>query len=173
MLSSTSPERLGNKEVFTEMLWSPWEGGIDVISWAAWGWVEIGAWGTKLCWKWSRRVLKEMTGGAHFGSDKIETWYKGNSQESSRMTPANTPRNNRYVSWTGHLLWSGKASSGQIRTPTKPHNVRPKVCPAYGVSWGKDGVEAVGVANRWLVQPEIHATRYCAILIDCGLLQLP
>ena len=49
--------------------------------------------------------------------------------------------------------------NGGSGTPAQPHNLQPTICPAYKMCWCGSGIEIVGVANQWLVQPETHVIK--------------
>lgn len=46
-----------------------------------------------------------------------------------------------------HLLKAGEPPSSGTATPTRPQNLRHKICPACKMSWGDVGTELVGVDN--------------------------
>lgn len=129
-----------------------------------WGWKHNWS-----CWEldgkgeyWKRWLER----GEHFifGQKNL---YKEFSQESTWMTPTNTPRNSACVSETDHFMWSGKTSSGRIGKLTI-HIIF--VLPDYGMCWGSSDSEIVEVTNQLLVKPETYAMRVSWPLILPGVL---
>jgi hypothetical protein len=78
----------------------------------------------------------------------------GGSQESIRMTLAESPSRRGHGTWIGLLLWW--PGSGGIWTSTHPQNLQPKFFPAYKKLRDNDGAETEGKANQWPVELETH-----------------
>lgn len=131
--------------------------GKEEASYVDWGQVGMRTWEIK--WEkdgggeYGKKWLKR---GAFLGG--LETWCKGNSWESCRMTPAKTPSHRAYLVWTGHLWWLGKSSSGGTGTSIQPHNIRPAVCPVYRMFWVRMAQRLWG-GIQWLFQTLIYASR--------------
>lgn len=63
---------------------------------------------------------------------QVEIWRKGNSKESTRLTPANTPNNDGCITSVSHPLWLGGICSGGTETPVQTHSLWTTGCSVSG-----------------------------------------
>lgn len=129
----------------------PREETMEEISWVDWEWLGMVAWRIWFGWwtDWKRWLEQAF-------QCQVESWCKGNFQDSTRMTPVKSPSNSKYLVWTGHFLCSEKTPSGRTRTPTQLHNLWPLASPACVLSGGKGALENREVSNQGLVQSQTY-----------------
>jgi hypothetical protein len=86
------------------------------------------------------RLERERVWGERRGHlwDELETQTNGNPQESLWVTIAKTP---------SHLLQPEKTFSGGTGMPSRPQNLRAKICLTYKIYRGKDGTEIEGMTS--------------------------
>ena len=103
------------------------------------------------CWEsWRERAWRMNRNRCRGGLGVV--W--GGSQESIRMTLAESPSRRGHGTWIGLLLWW--PGSGGIWTSTHPQNLQPKFFPAYKKLRDNDGAETEGKANQWPAWLKAH-----------------